>query len=98
MIPVYTPDQDVDILLEALSPITGLLPGTAQEKLEPILTYSPMLQFMLVDKTNRLFQTYRFSFFSEIDDWMPIGTPGALPALVQEYAPHLEQDSYFELD
>ena len=95
---VYTPDQDVDMLVEALSPIAGLMPGGAQEKLESILTYSPMLQFVLVDRTNRLFQTYRFSFFSDIDDWMPIGTPGALPALIQDYAPHLEQDSYFELD
>jgi hypothetical protein len=28
---------------------------------------------------------------------MPIGTKGDLPALVKEYAPHLEQDSYYEL-
>lgn len=94
---IYTPDQDVDLLLEALGPIAGLMPGGAQEKLESILTYSPMLQFMLVDRLNRLFQTQRFSFFDEIDDWIPIGTAGALPALVKEYAPHLEQDSYYEL-
>jgi hypothetical protein len=72
-------------------------PGGAQERLEAILTYSPMLRFVLVDKTNRLFQTYRFSFLGDIDDWLLIGTPGALPALLQEYAPHLEQDSYYEL-
>lgn len=94
---IYTPDQDIDLLLEAFGPITGLMPAGAEEKVESILTYSPMLQFVLVDRTNRLFQTYRFSFFGDIDDWMPIGTPGVLPALVKEYAPHLEQDSYYEL-
>jgi hypothetical protein len=94
---VYTPDQDVDMLLDALSSIAGLIPGGAQEKLESILTYSPMLQFVLVDKANRLFQAYRFTFFSDFDDWMPIGTEGDLPALVKEYASHLEQDSYYEL-
>lgn len=94
---VYTPDQDADLLLEAFSSLAGRIPRGAQERLEAILTYSPMLRFVLVDKTNRLFQTYRFSFLGDIDDWLPIGTPGALPALLQEYAPHLEQDSYYEL-
>jgi len=95
---VYTPDQDIDLLLEAFGSIAGLMPAGAEEKLESILTYSPMLQFVLVDKANRLFQTYRSTFFRDINDWMPIGTPGDLPTLVQKYAPHLEQDSYFELD
>lgn len=95
---IYTPDQDIDLLLEAFGPLAGLIPGGAEEKLGAILTYSPTLQFVLIDQVKRLFQTQRFSFFSDIDDWMPIGTPGALPALVQEYAPHLEQDSYFELE
>jgi hypothetical protein len=94
---VYTPDQDVDMLLEALSPLGDVMRPGVRERLESYLNYSPMLRFVLVDKANRLFQAYRFTFFSDFDDWMPIGTKGDLPALVKEYAPHLEQDSYYEL-
>ena len=85
------------LLLEAFSSIAGLLPAGAQTKLEEILTYSPMLQFMLVDKANRLFQTQRYCFLGGIDDWIMIGTMDNLSALVKEYVPHLSQDSYFEL-
>ncbi|MFO7661729.1 MAG: hypothetical protein R6X18_03960 [Chloroflexota bacterium] len=94
---VYAPDQDVDMLLEALSPLGDVMRPGVRERLESYLNYSPMLRFVLVDKANRLFQAYRFTFFSDFDDWMPIGTKGDLPALVKEYAPHLEQDSYYEL-
>lgn len=94
---IYTPDQDVDMLLEAFSPIAGVLRAGAQTRLEEILTYSPMLQFMLVDKANRLFQTQRYCFLGGVDDWIMIGTMGTLFALVKEYVPHLGQDSYFEL-
>ncbi len=95
---VHTPDQDVDALLELLSDLAGVTPDKVQGKIESVLTYSPILRFVLVDKAARQFQAYRINFFSDFDDWVPIGTPGTLPVLVREYAPHLEDDSYFELD
>jgi hypothetical protein len=32
-----------------------------------------------------------------VDDWIAIGKPGKLPALVKKYVKHLGQDSYVEL-
>lgn len=61
------------------------------------LTYSPMLQFVLVDKKQRLFETQRYCFLGAIDDWIMIGTVGELPELVKTYVQHLGEESYFEL-
>jgi hypothetical protein len=52
---IYTPDQDIDLLADTLD----LLPGTRAKVIavvDTLLTYSPMLQFVLIGKAHRLFQ------------------------------------------
>ncbi len=97
VISIHTPDQNVDRLAASLS----FFPGTHEEKVQLVsreaLTYSPMLQFVLVDKKQRLFETQRYCFLGAIDDWIMIGTVGELPELVKTYVPHLGEESYFEL-
>lgn len=87
----------MDLLAETLD----LLPGTRQAKvnavLETVLTYSPMLQFALLDKEKRLFETRRYCFLGSIDDWITIGTVDVLPKLVKIYVKHLGEESYYEL-
>jgi len=42
-----------------------------------------MLVFQLVDVTRRTFQTQRYCFLGSVDDWIAIGKPGKLTALVK---------------
>jgi len=94
---IYTPDQDVDLLADALR----LLPGTRETRikaaLEKVLAYSPMLQFVLINKEKRLFETRRYCFLGSIDDWITIGSEDVLPKLVKTYVKHLGEESYYEL-
>ena len=94
---VYTPDQDVDLLMDTFD----LLPGARSEKkkaiLENVLTFSPMLQFVLMDEEKRLFEPQRYSYLGSIDDWINIGDIDRLPELVETYVPHLDEDSFYDL-
>ncbi len=94
---IYTPDQDVAFLADSLS----FLPGTRNAKIQAIrqtaLSYSPMLQFVLMDKVKREFEVRRYCFLGSIDDWIGIGKIGALPELVKTYVQHLGEESYFDL-
>ena len=94
---VYTPDQDVDLLMDTFN----LLPGTRSAKkkaiLENVLTFSPMLQFVLMDEEERLFEPRRYSFLGSIDDWINIGEIDRLPELVETFVPHLGEDSFYDL-
>lgn len=97
VIAIYTPDQDIDLLVGTLD----FLPGTSSVKrkavLETIVIFSPMLQFILVDKQQRLFAVQRFCFLGAIDDWMTVGDIDGLPGLVKTYVPHLGEDSFYDL-
>ena len=94
---IYTPDQDVDLLVDTLDSLRQPGGRSAKAVVEKLLTYSPMLQFVLVDKEQRLFETQRYSFLGSIDDWMTIDYEDKLPKLVKTYVQHLGQDSFYEL-
>jgi len=65
--------------------------------IEKYLTYSARLRFVLVDSVSRTFQTQRFCYLGGIDDWIDIGSPGALEALAKRYVQHLDKESFYEL-
>ena len=94
---VYTSDQDVDLLMDTFD----LLPGARSDKkkaiLENVLTFSPILQFVLMDEQDRLFEPQRYSYLGSIDDWINIGEIDRLPELVETYAQHLGEDSFYDL-
>ncbi|MFL7871433.1 MAG: hypothetical protein AB8I58_21575 [Anaerolineales bacterium] len=94
---IYTPDQDVDLLVDTLDSFRKPGGRSAKAVVEKFLTYSPMLQFILIDKDQRLFETQRYSFLGSIDDWMTIDYEGKLPKLVKTYVQHLGEDSFYEL-
>ena len=93
---IYTPDQDVDLLVETLDSLRQPGGRSAKAIVEKFLTYSPMLQFILIDKEQRLFETQRYSFLGSIDDWITIDYEGTLPKLVKTYVQHLGQDSFYD--
>ena len=94
---VHTPDQDVDLLADTLSFLAGSRSAKVKAVVEKVLTYSPMLQFVLTDKGRRLFETQRYCFLGSIDDWITIGGEDELPRLVESYVKHLGEESFYEL-
>lgn len=97
VIRVFIPDQDVDGLITLFSKNYLLPKSEIMNSLENVLTYSPVMQFVLVDKDERLFQTERYCYLGSVDDWIPIGLPGSLSKLAEKYLRHIGKDSYFEL-
>ena len=96
---IYTAVQEIDTLADLFK---DLYPDPTANvelmaNLRRVVHYSPMLVFQLVDASRRTFQTLRYCFLGSVDDWIEIGKPGKLPALVKKYVKHLGQDSYVEL-
>lgn len=59
--------------------------------------HEQMMRFELVDQEQRLFQVDHWCFRSFCNDWLRLGGPACLSDLVEQYAPHLAEDSFFEL-
>ncbi len=93
---VYLCDQNVDelVALTAFSPLgtSGLADRMAQS-----LNYSPMMQFVLVDKQTREFEVERWCFRGSVDDWIGLDSSTDLNALVKKYGRHLGKESFYEL-
>ena len=94
---VYTPDQDVDLLIDTFDLLPVARSEKKKAKVENALTFSPMLQFVLMDEEKRLFEPQRYSYLVSIDDWINIGEIDRLPELVKTYVPHLDEDSFYDL-
>jgi len=97
IIRVFIPDQDVDDLINLFRESSILSKPVNLDSLENMLTYSPVMQFVLEDKDERLFQAERYCYLGSTDDWIPIGFPGSLSKLAEKYLRHIGKDSYFEL-
>lgn len=59
--------------------------------------YTKMLRFELMDSDKRAYRAERWCFRGSIDDWIGLPGYGPLPRLVEQYAPHLGKDSFYEL-
>ena len=101
---VYTPTAsrtDTDKLIEALTEgIIGRSLGDNAAFRNRHIKNSPymkMLRFELVNPDTREYSAERWCFRGSIDDWIPLGGSGPLAKLVEKYAKHLGQESFFEL-
>jgi hypothetical protein len=70
-ISIFIADQDVDYLIETIKDFNPH--NFSDEIILQAVHYSPMMQFVLVDKEKRLFITKRYCFLGAIDDWIEIG-------------------------
>jgi len=68
-----------------------------QEQLDKMARFSPILRFMLVDPEERKFIAERWSYMSDIDDWIDIGESGKLENLARRLIRKLGTDDFFEL-
>lgn len=94
---VYLADQDVEGIGEILPERYIHKCGDMKKALNSILSYSPMLRFVLTDKVKRKFTAERYCFLGSIDDWIYLGGPDKLEKLVKKYVKHLGKESFFEL-
>jgi len=95
---VFIANQDTGFLEESVASRFGI---TDREKLasamQGFLTYLPMMRFNLVDEKRRRFSVERWCFRGSIDDWFPLGGSGDLSTMVRKFAPHLGEESFYEL-
>jgi len=98
---VYTSDIEAESRLEFLSMIAPINNDQSDDLRDFMIAhakYDPMLKFELQPGEPRCFAPYRWCFSGTIDDWIMIGDgPATLDALAAEFAPHLDQESFFEL-
>ncbi len=97
---VYWPDCDAEAFTTRLGNLLGGSPAMREKLRELTAThfrYSPMMRFLLVDADRRLFAAQRWCFRGSIDDWILLSGPNGLTALLDEFAPHLGQESFYDL-
>jgi hypothetical protein len=97
---VYWPGTDP----EASSRLIDLLFGGSASAINSMADwtanrtrYSPELRFALLDEDRRLFSAERWCYRGSIDRWIALNGPATLAELAEQYAPHLGQESFFEL-
>jgi len=59
--------------------------------------YMAVLRFILTDPAQRRFEAERYCFRGSVDDWISLGPPAPLPALLKKHVKHLGKDSFYEL-
>lgn len=96
IIQIYTPNQDVGALENIISRISPF-PAITKQAINDAVNYSPDMQFILIDKEKRTFVAQRYCYLGRIDDWINIGGPDSLDALVKKYLKHLGKESFFDL-
>jgi hypothetical protein len=101
---VYTPAasrEETDRLIELLGG-PGLGMGSARadafrEERMRHSQYMKMLRFELVNPDMRKYRAERWCFRGSIDDWIMLPGSGSLAKVVEQYARHLDRESFFEL-
>ena len=94
---IFEANQDVEALAEILKFAPGAKEMGTENLLPRLISYSPVLHFVLVDDKKRVFTVERYCFLGSIDDWITIGKPDKLQKQVKKYVKHLGQESYYGL-
>lgn len=95
---VYLPDSDP---MPNMSNFGTFLSATQAQSLQDEILrkarYTKMMRFVLADPKWRHFTVDRRCFRGGIDKWYFLSGPAPLAKLLDQYAPHLGKDSFFEL-
>ena len=70
-------------------------PGIKTSILADNIPFEPVLKFELSDKSKRTFAAYRMCWMDQ-NEWMFL-QEGSLHALLDEFVPHIGQESFYEL-
>ena len=92
---------DMETLSAIFGNISALQSDTVkmrlQEQLDKMARFSPILRFILVDPKERKFNSERWSYLGNVEDWIDIGESGKLEKLARRLIPKLGTDDFFEL-
>lgn len=99
---VYVPGMSEESAHDLLGStlLGGLMTSRLEQAIDRLVvrsTYLPMLRLTFVGGTPRLFTMERWCFRGSIDDWIYLDGPQPLAALLEKYAQHLGQESFYEL-
>jgi hypothetical protein len=94
-ITIYLPDQEIDELRSCFDSFVLVNHSLLDKSLKNILTYSPIMRFILTDERDRKFRVERAEFLD--DDWFLLDGPKDLQKLAQKYCRHLGKDSFYDL-
>ncbi len=93
-ITIFEPDRCAAQLLEAISPVG--LSKRAVDNLARRVNYSPVLRFVLDDRSTRTFHVERMTYRGD-GGWSYPLRHGKIASLAKKYVPHVGKDSMFEL-
>ncbi len=96
-ITLYLPDQEIGDLRSCFDSLVFVNHSLLDESLKNILTYSPMMRFILTDEIERKFRVERVGFLDPEDDWSLLEGPNDLQKLAKKYCRHLGKDSFYDL-
>lgn len=57
--------------------------------------FTPVMRFILLDKTARTFRAERWCYLDSIDDWISVGPMGPVDRLARQLIPRLGTDAFF---
>ncbi len=96
-ITVYLSDQNRNEAINNMGPLGQLMTQQFLRIDRERASYSPMMRFVLIDAEKRIFCVERMCFRGGEDHWMSLHQYGDLKKLVQQYAEHLGEESFYEL-
>jgi len=68
-----------------------------RETLDRRARFSPVMRFILLNKTTRTFCAERWCYLGSIDDWISVGPMGPVDRLARQLIPRLGTDALFEV-
>jgi hypothetical protein len=94
-ITIYLPDKEIDDLRSCFDSLVFVNHSLLDKSLKNILTYSPIMRFILSDQKGRRFRVERAGFLD--DDWVLLDDSNDLQKLAKKYCRHLGKDSFYDL-
>ena len=94
-ITIYLPDHEIEDLRSCFDSLLFVNHSLLDKSLKNILTYSPIIRFILTDQKGRKFRVERAGFLD--DNWVLLDDSNDLQKLAQKYCRHLGKDSFHDL-
>ncbi|MGZ3535547.1 MAG: hypothetical protein ACXU9K_09995 [Thermodesulfobacteriota bacterium] len=96
-ITIFLPDLEIEELRACFDSFALVNHSVLDETLKTMLTYSPVLRFILADEKKREFRAERAGFADPDDEWLLLDGGNDLKKLAQKYCRHLGKDSFYDL-
>jgi hypothetical protein len=94
-ITIYLPDHEIDDLRSCFDSLLFVNHALLDESLKKMLTYSPIMRFILANEKERRFRVERAGFLN--DDWVLLDDSNDLLKLAKKYCRHLGKNSFYDL-